>query len=383
MTDDTVAIGRVALARSVPRLLAIPASLVALALAAAAGGVVAWSALGEGVGTVAGAVLVVLALAALVSAFVAARVPLTTRLDVEAGRLTVAWLGGARHYELVRGAVTRVTLVGDEGRVVRSGTDLLGWTVGAAMLRGEEPIEAVRLAATPTMILVPTDRGRLAIAAASEAELISALSAAARVRQRMQEAAAAAAPALREPPAAEHAVPGPVEDHEGEPVLTGIERARREAELAAAREAALIAARAELAAQGTAPVAAAPPRRREEPPRWIEREAPWTRPSDARRRRRGAWTRPDWATPRVLAVIVALVWALVPLLAAGGTWLVAQGVGPGSDTWNNMLTLALALGGPAAALAVLAARAWWPRLTGLVTMSSVAALVMVVRALAG
>jgi hypothetical protein len=377
MSDETAALGRVALARALPRLLALPAGLAVAAFAVAATGVVAWGAVGAGVA----AVLVLVGVVLLVSAFVLVRVPLTTRLDVEPGRLTVAWLGGARHYELVRGAVTRVTLAGDDGRVVRSRTDPLGWTVGEAVLRGEERIHAVRLAATPTMILVPTDHGRLAIAAASEAELVAALSAAARVRQRMQEAVAAA-PALPAPAPPARPARDAAEEPGDTAVLTGIERARREAELAAAREAALVAARAELATQGAA-LPAPSSVRREEPAHPMEREVPWSRPSAARQRHRATWTRPAWATPRVVAALVAVAWALVPLAAAGGTWLVAQGVGPGSATWNKMLTLALALGGPAAALAVLAVRAWWPRLTGLVTTTSVAALIMVARAVAG
>ena len=44
------------------------------------------------------------------------------------------------------------------------------------------------------------------------------------------------------------------------------------------------------------------------------------------------------------------------------------------------VALGLTLGGPAAALAVMAARAWWPRLTGLIAVGAVASLVLTARA---
>jgi len=42
--------------------------------------------------------------------------------------------------------------------------------------------------------------------------------------------------------------------------------------------------------------------------------------------------------------------------------------------------LGLTLGGPAAALAVVAARTWWPRLTGLIAVAALASLVLTARA---
>src|SRR5918995_1151639 len=92
--------------------------------------------------------------------------------------LTPAWIAlvaGGVLLALI-GLVTRVRLRGDNASSLRSRTGWLGWTVGRARLRGEETIQIIRLARTPTAILVPTERGRLAIAAASEAELIEALS---------------------------------------------------------------------------------------------------------------------------------------------------------------------------------------------------------------
>ena len=90
---------------------------------------------------------------------------------------------------------------GRRGRsAIRTRFGFLGWAYGRAILRGEEPISIVRLAPTPTVILVPTDHGRLAIAAASEPELLEALGAAARVQQRLDEVSGrvlAALPARR------------------------------------------------------------------------------------------------------------------------------------------------------------------------------------------
>jgi hypothetical protein len=50
------------------------------------------------------------------------------------------------------------------------------------------------------------------------------------------------------------------------------------------------------------------------------------------------------------------------------------------STWSRLVALGLTLGGPAAALAVVAARAWWPRLTGLITVGAVASLLLTARA---
>ena len=74
----------------------------------------------------------------------------------------------------------------------------------AGRLRGEEDVEVVRLAPTPTAILVPTERGRLAIAAADEKLLLDALSRAARARQRLEDL-------TREAPPVDRAARAPVE----------------------------------------------------------------------------------------------------------------------------------------------------------------------------
>ena len=75
--------------------------------------------------------------------------------------------------------------------------------IGRARLREHEQIEVVRLAPTPTAILVPTERGRLAIAPASDDELLDALSRAARARQRLADLSEPAAVVEAPPPPAE------------------------------------------------------------------------------------------------------------------------------------------------------------------------------------
>src|SRR5213079_2912731 len=157
---------------------------------------------------------------------------------VEVGGLRIRWLGGSRHYHLVRGPVTRVSLTGPSAGAIKSRLPVLGWSMGKARLRQDEHILLVRLARTPSVILVPTDAGRVAIAAASEPALLEALSAAARVQQRLDEvsgrvmaafpggiAEMTATPAQRAAPKP----PTPVEPAEEEPrFLTGIERAQLE-----------------------------------------------------------------------------------------------------------------------------------------------------------
>jgi hypothetical protein len=176
MTDETISISRVDLARSLPRILAIPILASLIGAAAVASGLILG---GSGrVPLVVGGVAMIL-LAAMV-----VRIPLTLRLEVEVGGIRLRWLGGERRYRLVPGPVTRATVAGaDAGRgVLRIRFGFLGWAVGPGVLRGAERVSVVRLAPTPTVILVPTEGGRLALAAASEGELLAALGAAQHAR---------------------------------------------------------------------------------------------------------------------------------------------------------------------------------------------------------
>ena len=450
MTERIVAIAPIPLARSTGRMLTAPAVLLIAGIVAVAGG----ANLGGlvGIGLVAGGVVV-----AAVSMYVAAML-VTIRLQVEVATLRLRWLWGEQRYTLVRGPVTRVALVGDKAARLRPRFGALGWAVGRARLRRDEDIDIVRLAPTDSMILVPTDRGRLGIAPASEQHLLSALAAAARIQQRLDEVAERARafmdlPPLEEAPAPPvHPEPAPTAP-DGRRMLTGIERQLLEERLAAERAVALQRAEAERTAIQAAEAAAMAM------PAVVEAPVTPSGPS-ARERRRGRWRRPAWlagrrpaqatgeiaataapivaaaaipvaepmpapepiappeplqvagpmpvAEPRLNAEAVevaelpaaaakpsrprlgddqllAFGLALTPVIGAGLIWLIAYLRGDLSLSIEELRPIALALlaVGPAGALAALAARAWYPRLQGLVTITALTALVLVGRVLLG
>ena len=179
MPEEPAVIAQVRLARSTWRLLLVPAILASLGLLAIA----VASLLGGGAGI---AALAAGALAILVALLVGASL-LSVRLEVDLAVLRLHWLGGERRYVLLRGPVTRIAVRGPSASPLRPRFGLLGWGLGAARLRNQEEIELIRLAPSRSVIAVPTDRGRLAIAPASEQELLAALAGAARVKQRLDE----------------------------------------------------------------------------------------------------------------------------------------------------------------------------------------------------
>ena len=92
------------------------------------------------------------------------------------------------------------------------------------------------------------------------------------------------------------------------------------------------------------------------------------------------------ARPRVRDdQLLAFGLALTPVIGAGLIWLIAYLRGDLSVSVEELRPIALALlaVGPAGALAALAARAWYPRLQGLVTITALTALVLVGRVLLG
>jgi hypothetical protein len=352
-------IARIRLARSLPRLLAAPLLIGAAGAAAIGVGLAV-------VAGIAGVALAVLGGLLVVGAIGGAAVLLSVRLDVEESAVGVSWLGGERIYPLSPGPVTRVRLRGASASRLRARTGALGWALGPARLRGAEEIEVVRLAATATAILVPTERGRLAIAAANDDRLLDALSRAARARQRL-EALAERLPAPREEVEQpdEPEIPAPTEPEERP--LTGIERALLEERLAAEREAA--------AATGTpmpepampAPVPVAVP-------------APEVRTEKAPRRRLRL-RRPAIRPPRP-----AIAFVILPLVGAAMAWGagLAGGRMPEAGTDVARLTsLALVLAGPATSVGAVMALAWWPRLVSVVVAGGLAASVLIGRALIG
>jgi hypothetical protein len=379
MSQRVPPIARIRLARSLPRLLLTPLVVALAGAAAIVAGLVA-------VGGPAGIALAVLGGIAVTGALGASAVLLSVRLEVEESAVGLTWLGGERIYPLSPGPVTRVRLRGENSSRIRARTGALGWALGRARLRDEEEIEVVRLAPTRTAILVPTERGRLAIAAANDDLLLDALSRAARARQRLEAlsdrvyAPAVIAPAPVEPPEAAQASE-PTEPTETADVLTGIERALLEQRLAEERVAADAAARVEPQMVGEAPpvspspTAISAPEQAEAAQATVEAE-PLGLPVPRQRRKRGFLRRPR---PRAAFV-------LLPLVGAGVAWGVGIAAGhmPESGTDLARLTsLALVLAGPATSVGAIVALAWWPRIVGVVVAGGLAASVFIGRALIG
>lgn len=370
MPSEVPPIAHIRLARSPARLFALPALLVLAAVGLLILAVPGPLRMGEAAWY---ASLAAAGLLALVAVAVAVRL-LSVRLDVEEASVRLHWLGGDRRYALAPGPVTRVRLRGENASRLRARSRWLGWGLGRARLRDEEDVEVVRLARTATVILVPTERGRLAIAAASEEELIDALSRAARARQRLEQLAAAAptTDAGAEPPGptGEAAPPDPLPEPDPH-ILTGIERALLEERLAREREEATAA---------PAPAAVAPE------PIGDARATPAGTDAVAPPTRRGRWRAGGSGVGRLGRPRPSAAFVLVPLVGAGIVWGAASALGrlpdPTSDL-GRLTSLALVLAGPATSVGAILARAWWPRLVGVVVTSGLAASVFVGRALLG
>ncbi|HJT63786.1 MAG TPA: hypothetical protein VJ839_03340, partial [Candidatus Limnocylindria bacterium] len=178
MTASTTSapLARVQLARDARTTLALPALLFVLGVAAA-GAAVMLLPTGGPMFALGGAGLVL----ALVGLTLAARVR-SLRLAVEPDYLHLTGLGVDRRYHLAPGALSRLPTAGPKQVSLRTRPTSLGFAVGRATLSGGERVEVIRLGASPSVILVPTERGRVALAAAAEAELVEALMAAARTR---------------------------------------------------------------------------------------------------------------------------------------------------------------------------------------------------------
>jgi hypothetical protein len=273
----------------------------------------------------------------------------------------------------------------------------LGWAVGRARLAGGEQIEVIRLGASPAVILIPTERGRVALAVRSESELVAALTAAAQRRAERPAVAAerpaapapapavASAPAAFTPAASAAVLPAvtapPPVPAPGRP-LTGIERMALEERLAQERRAALFGARSEQAAASfSASVAALPA---------ASAVAPTSRPAAAVAPRPIAQPvrrRPGAPMARRVSRLTVNTTALLlgaPLLGALLVWglAFATGAAPVADGLDP-ITAAVLLIGPATALAVLLSRNRWPRLAGLTVASAMIALVLVARGIMG
>ena len=365
MAEPATEITSVKLARDRLRLFVTPAAFLLLAVSATIEGIFAGGPARISLFGLAGlAALAGIYLGSLVSSY---------RLRVEPGGLTLRWLGGARRYRLVRGSISRVTVEGRGARELHPRFGALGWAVGPAVLGGEEPIELIRLSIRPPLILVPTELGRLAIAAAVEGDLLAALRHAVAMQMQLDEAAARrAAPAVApEPiPAAAPAAPA------AHRVLTGIERSLIEQRLAAQRAAMAAAQAARAAAEAAGAEATAPAGTATT----AEARARAAR-RVARRREPAQWVRPSGlAVPGPASVAASLPIAL-PLVGAAIAWTAVVVSGrPALDPGDmRQLLVGLALVGPIGAIGAFIARTWFPRLGGLVSISALAGLMLLTR----
>jgi hypothetical protein len=373
-------IGEVRLARSLPRVLALPLLVIAAGVALAVSGVVLVGGVPglamAGAGALLGVVGVVLA-----------AMPLSVRVHVEESVVRVRWLFGRQVHLLTAGSLTRIHLRG-EGASRLTGGFGFGWSLGRAVLRDQEPVHVVRLAPTESVILIPTARGRLAIASSDEQHLIETLTHAAQARARTEELLEVAPTA---PPAAAavERVPQPGDPDFDPRLLSGIERALYEEWLLREQADAMAALREGLDAD-TEPIAE--PSRDPMPDAVTPAAEPGPairRPSWARRREGAPAMIPMPTVPgrvRALPRRPRRSWLLpvVPLAAAGAAWAVGVFAGEmpstGSDS-ARLTALALVLAGPGTAIGAIMARTWWPRIAGVVVAGGLASSIFIGRSL--
>ena len=367
MADRVPPIARIRLARSVPRMLLVPVVVGLAGGAAMAFGLLA-------AGGPAGIALAAIGGVLLLGALIAALLLLSVHVDVEESAVVIARIGGARRHVLTPGPVTRVRVRGANAARLRVRFGALGWGIGRARLRDEEEIALVRLAPTRTVILIPTEHGRLAVAPASDEELLDALSRAAQARQRTEEVASAmpapgpqaevpVAPIMPEAPAQPEPPPVP---------MTGIERALLEERLAR-EHADEERAREEVAAAMAASAAAAEAAEVEPAAELVVHPAVEAAgpPVSAGRARR-------WVAATSFVLLPTAAAAIV--LALGVT--VGEIPAAGSDV-ARITALALVLAGPATSIGAVMALAWWPRIVGIVVAGGLAAAVFIGRSLIG
>jgi hypothetical protein len=154
------------LQRSVPRLLAVVALRAGIGLASLLTAL-----------TTFGLVATVLNVAGGVVLLYAAGLGLylfTLRLEAVPGHLRLRSMFGSRSFRLRRGEVTRLW-VQFSRRPLEARVAGLGVRFGEGQLGGESLVDVIALDEASTLLLVPVDGGRLAVASDSEASLIDAL----------------------------------------------------------------------------------------------------------------------------------------------------------------------------------------------------------------
>jgi hypothetical protein len=381
MAARAESIGEVRLARSLARVLALPILVIAAGVGLAVSGVVLVGGTAGLAMAGAGGVLVVVGV-------VLAAMPLSVRVHVEESVVRVRWLFGRQVHLLTAGSLTRIHLRG-EGASRLTGGFGFGWSLGRALLRDQEHVHVVRLAPTESVILIPTARGRLAIASSDEQHLIETLTHAAQARARAEELLEVAPTALPTAAAAER-VPQPGDPDFDPRLLSGIERALYEEWLVREQADALAALRREEPEPATEPLAEPSPEpvRAAVPPS-AESGPVIRRPSWARRREGAPAMIPMPTVPsrvRALPRRPRRSWFLpvLPLAAAGAAWAIGVFAGEmpstGSDS-ARLTALALVLAGPGTAIGAIMARTWWPRIAGVVVAGGLASSIFIGRSL--
>ena len=106
---------------------------------------------------------------------------LSLKLEVRPGEIHVVSILVRRRYRLGHGPIAR--LQADPGRAA-FGTQLgsFGIEIGPGRSPSGDPVQVIRLAAVPTIVLIPTAETPLAVAPSSERRLLRALRPAARDR---------------------------------------------------------------------------------------------------------------------------------------------------------------------------------------------------------
>ena len=226
-------------------------------------------------------------------------------------------------------------------------------------------MEVVRLAPTPTAILVPTERGRLAIAAADEKGLLDALSRAARARQRLEDLTREAPPVV-EPTR-------PVEVEVTPALMTGIERALFEDRMAEERAAALGAAEGERIAAVAGLLARST--------RGAGAELATAQAETVRRSKAPAASPIGPAAPDRASRCWCCRWS-GPAQPGASPSCSTGCPTPGTDL-GRLTALGLVLAGPATSVGAIMARVYWPRLVAVVVAGGLAAAVFLGRALLG
>ena len=100
------------------------------------------------------------------------------RLEARQGELRLHSVFGTRRYRLAAGTVTRLWLPRSWRSPLEADISGLGVGIGQGKLKGEKLVVVVALDRSATLLMVPAVGGRLAVAAASEDELLTALAAA-------------------------------------------------------------------------------------------------------------------------------------------------------------------------------------------------------------